>query len=54
MDVVVEEDCNRAVAKIPTITLEIGLNSLEKSDPALHPAMTCAEDHNKLRDTSRK
>ena len=42
MEVVVEEDCNKTVAKIPIINPATGLASSPKSSPAVQPPRTLA------------
>jgi len=42
MDVVVEEDCNKTVARMPTIRPAMGLVSSPNNSPALQPVMTLA------------
>jgi hypothetical protein len=42
MEVVVDDDCNKTVTRIPTIRPATGLVSSPKRAPAVHPVMTLA------------
>jgi len=42
MEVVVEDDCSKTVARIPIIKPAMGLVSSPNISPALHPLMTLA------------